>query len=590
MRSTPAHAATQPRSLLRWQWMVPLGLFLVWAVALGGDAWRLQGDASQLTVHAEAARQAVDNRDVEALAVEAAALGDASDSFADHSSGPHWWLAAHIPWVKDQVEPLRAAGSAVAGLTADALRPLSELDGLEALDTPEFVNGRIDPLILEPYRPTLEAASAAVQREQGALAEVDLGNTVQAVKGPFESLVNDLGSVGEILDNATALAQLMPPMLGADGPRNYVVILQNNAEPRATGGIPGAIIEVTVDDGRIQLGDYFSAGELGDREGRPVAPLRADELDLFSPNMAIYAQNATFTPEFPRTGELIAAFVERKTGTRPDGVISIDPVALGYMLVDAPERNIDGITVSGKNLAEVMLRDAYSVYANPSDQDAFFAKAAGALFGDVVSGGDATVAGVQRALKEGRFAVWSADATEQSILEGTRAGGNFLARDDAAGVFLNDGSGSKIGYYIDTEVTSQIHRCTASGQVIDGVVTVTVTHTFDGSVEELPAYVSGGGRYVAPGRFEANVLMYPPAGMNVRNLMADGERATLQSVQHGSRVATSTRIGVDPGQSVTLTYDLVPTGGVITWKSLAVTPGSQPNLYTNPVDTLDEAC
>jgi len=369
-----------------------------------------------------------------------------------------------------------------------------------------------------------------------------------------------------------------------------VVIVQNNAEPRATGGIPGAIIEVTVDDGRIQLGEYFSAGDLNDREGTPPTPLRADEADLFSPNMAIFAQNATFTPEFPRTGELIAAFVERETGARPDGVISIDPVALGYMLENAPERDIDGITVSGKNLAEVMLRDAYSVFASPSDQDAFFAKAAGALFGDVVSGGDATVAGVQRALKEGRFAVWSADATEQSILEGTRAGGDFLARDDAAGVFLNDGSGSKIGYYIDTEVTSQIRRCEASDQVIDGVVTATITHSFDGSVEELPAYVSGGGVYVSPGRFEANLLMYPPAGMNVRNLTADGERANMQSVRHGSRVATSTRIGVDPGQSVTLTYDLVPTGGVITWTSLAVTPSSKPNIYPNPVDTLDEAC
>ncbi|NYI40387.1 hypothetical protein [Demequina lutea] len=196
----------------------------------------MRGDAAALRDHAAAARQAVDGRDIQALATESAALGKASDSFAGHSSGPQWWIAAHIPWVGDQVTPLRAAGTAVEGLTADALGPLSKLQGLDALDTPKFVDGRIDPKVLEPYRPTLETASEAVHREQQALAAVNLDHTVGAVKRPFASLVADLDSVGAILDNANALAQLLPSMLGADGPRHYAVIVQNNAEPRVTGG------------------------------------------------------------------------------------------------------------------------------------------------------------------------------------------------------------------------------------------------------------------------------------------------------------------------------------------------------------------
>ena len=590
MSYTPTHARKSRRSILRWWWAVPVALVLVWVAALGWDAIHLRGDAAALRDHAAAARQAVDDRDIQALATESAALGKASDSFAGHSSGPQWWIAAHIPWVGDQVAPLRAAGNAVEGLTADALDPLSKLKGLEALDTPKFVDGRIDPLILEPYRPTLETASEAVHRERLALAAVNLDHTVGAVKRPFASLVSDLDSVGAILDNANSLAQLLPPMLGAEGPRQYVVIVQNNAEPRATGGIPGAIIMITVDDGRLALGDYFSAGDLNNKGLTPPTPLRADEANLFSENMGMYAQNATDTPEFPRTGELIAAFVERKTGVRPDGVVSLDPVALGYMLKGAPARDIDGIKVSGNDLAEVMLSTAYSVFPNPRDQDAFFAKAAGELFGDIVTGGGSAVAGVQQALKEARFSVWSDHTAEQSILDGTRAGGDFLIRDNAAGVFLNDGSGSKIGYYIDTAVTAQVNQCAASGAITGGTLTVTVTHTYDGKVVDLPWYVSGGGVYVPPGRFEANVLVYPPQGMGVSSLMADGKQALMNSVMQGSRLATSARIGLDPGQKTTLTYALVPTGGPVAWTDIVVTPGPKHKLYTNPVVKADNPC
>ena len=39
-------------------------------------------------------------------------------------------------------------------------------------------------------------------------------------------------------------------MLGGDGPRNYLLVFQNNAEIRATGGLPGSWAEVHAEDGK----------------------------------------------------------------------------------------------------------------------------------------------------------------------------------------------------------------------------------------------------------------------------------------------------------------------------------------------------
>ena len=48
---------------------------------------------------------------------------------------------------------------------------------------------------------------------------------------------------------------LLPAMLGADGPRNYLVLFQNNAEWRSLGGITGAMVLISTDGGAMQLAD-----------------------------------------------------------------------------------------------------------------------------------------------------------------------------------------------------------------------------------------------------------------------------------------------------------------------------------------------
>ncbi len=50
-------------------------------------------------------------------------------------------------------------------------------------------------------------------------------------------------------------ARLLPPMLGADGPRDYLVVFQNLAEPRATGGMFGSFAVVHTDQGKVTVLD-----------------------------------------------------------------------------------------------------------------------------------------------------------------------------------------------------------------------------------------------------------------------------------------------------------------------------------------------
>ncbi|WP_062465386.1 DUF4012 domain-containing protein [Demequina soli] len=568
----------------RWPWVVA-GMVVLAGVALAGlfayDAWRLRGASQELTAQAADAQAAVAARDVTALRADVEALSESAATFTAATSGPHWWLATHVPWVRDQAVPLVTAGEAVTSLVSGALEPLASLDGLDALAAPSMTDGRIDPQVLEPARAALASAASAVDGARASLADVPLDGTLEQIRQPFVSLEGALVSLGDVIDGAHVAAELLPAMLSADGPRTYVVVVQNNAEPRATGGLPGAFLELTVADGRMTLGRYASAQQLASADGAPVADLTEDERRIFTERMAIYPHDANFTPEFPRTAQLISEFWAAKYGAAPDGVLSVDPVALGWMLEGAPTVQAGGMEIGSANLADVMLNQAYSLSDDPVEQDAFFSTAAQALFGQIVTGQGDTIGGVERAIDAHRLLIWSARADEQELLASTPVGGDFLAATDTVGVFLNDGSGSKIGYYLDTSVAVTDRMCT-DGTLAEETVAVTLTHTYSGDVADLPEYVAGG-FYVPAGQFQGNLLLYPSEGLTVTSVTQDGEAVGLVPDSHDGRAMSQLRVTLDPGEATTVTYSLTASSTGLLPPSLVVTPGPRDATPTRTV-------
>ena len=66
----------------------------------------------------------------------------------------------------------------------------------------------------------------------------------------------------------------------------------------------------------------------------------AEQQQIYSTRLGKYMQDVNLTPDFPTAAATAQAMWERKTGQRVDGVISMDPVALGYVLdATGPVRN-----------------------------------------------------------------------------------------------------------------------------------------------------------------------------------------------------------------------------------------------------------
>ncbi|WP_062299255.1 DUF4012 domain-containing protein [Demequina maris] len=585
-----ARHGARPRRRV-WPWVVGgVGVVIV-AVGVVGflfakDASTMLRSADALTSHAKAAKDAVADRDAPALAAEVDGLEASAREFADATSGWHWQLAAHTPWVADQARPLMAAGGAVDAMASEALAPLASMDSLDALAVPGFEDGRIDPYVLEPYRAPLAQASSVLETQASALADVSLANTLDQVAKPFLDLQSQLDELAGLVGAAHVAAELLPTMLGGEGERTYLVMVQNNAEPRATGGIPSAIIELTVDSGRIEMGEYRTAKDLKAPNG--IGGLTADEERIFGDQMEIFPQDVNFTPEFPRSAELMTRFWAAGGGDDVDGVVSVDPVALGWMLEGADPVQVGPFEISGDNLAQVMLNETYIEFPEGDAQDAYFARAATVLFGSIVSGEAAVLDGVERAIDAHRFMVWSADESEQAMLVTTQISGGFLERENAVGVFVNDGSGDKIGYYVDSEATITDLMC-PDGSIAGQEVEVAFTHTLDRPLRELPEAIIGG-VYVPEGEFHANVVFYPARGTGVAKVTLDGKKTKVRPENESGRSMATARIELKPGETATLGYEITATESGVLPPLYVQTPGALEPGVARVERTASEGC
>ena len=183
------------------------------------------------------------------------------------------------------------------------------------------------------------------------MAAIDRSAVVQPVGDAVLTLWRKLDQAADVTEPGARVARLLPPMLGADGPRTYLVAFQNPAEPRATGGIFGSFAVVRADQGKISIIDQGAASRTLGPFDPPVAELTGERPDLYGPELAQYPQDVNFTPDFPTAARLFAEMYRLRTGTTVDGVLAIDPVALSYMLEGAPPIDVgDGVSITADNL------------------------------------------------------------------------------------------------------------------------------------------------------------------------------------------------------------------------------------------------
>lgn len=558
-------------------------MLLVGVVWLGLDALRARDELQTAAGLVRELQAQVLAGDREPAAATLDRLQEHAAAAVDAAHGPHWSVAGALPLVGPNVRAVQVVSEVVDGLARRALPGL--LEATELVDPAALapVGGRVDLAPLAAAAPAVVAADDEVRSATERIGGVDRAGLWASVSDPLDDLAGEVEDVATVTATAARAVQLLPPMLGSDGPREYLLLVQNTAEPRATGGIPGAVILLRAEDGVVRVVEQRSGGPLIDLS-TPVLPLTRAEQALFGEDLAADIRDVTFTPDFPRSAEIAQVLWEQQVGGGVDGVLSVDPGALALLLAatgpvpldPGPVAEAAGGALTAQNAEQVLLSTVYLLLADPAAQDAFFARTASAVFAAVAGGqggAAAAVDGLAEAARQGRLMVWSAHPEEQALLAGTVLSGELRGEVDGApvvGVFLNDANADKMGFYLRTEVAAQRTACRDDG---GQALTVTVTLTSAAPAGGLPPYVTGTDPDVPPGHLRMNLLLYAPTGGLVQDVRVSSGEPGVTSQVHDDLAVVGRTVQLGPGEMQRLEFDVTTGPGQAEAVILRTTPG-----------------
>jgi len=564
--------------------IVSVGM-LAAALVIGGlvaaDGWRARAHFRSAATLMTVLRDQVAGGDGAAARSTLDALRAETAAARANTSGPLWRLARRVPFVGDDLTAVSTAARVLDDLASDVLPPLVEvLDSVRpAALAPS--KGRVNIAALARAAPHVRAADEAIQRARRTVAAIDVATLVGPVRRGIVTLRRELERAASQTATAARATALLPRMLGAAGPRTYLVLFQNLAEVRATGGAPNAFAVVRADRGRIgMIAQGTATNDLGGFDA-PVLRLDPGMRHLYTDRLGIHPADVTFTPHFPTAATLAREMFRRRSGLVVDGVVATDPVALAYLLrATGPVALPSGGRLTADNAVSHLLSGVYGQLTSPQAQDEYFAHVAKAAFGALTRGDADPAAALEalaRAAAERRILVWSADPAERALIAGTVLEGSLPDHDGTqptVGVFLNDGTGAKLSYYLEHSATVSPGACRADGR---RPLRLRVTLRSTAPPSGLSDSVIGTMGLVPPYTVRTNVLVFSPAGGAVVDARRDGRAIGIGTGRERGRQVGVVTVDLTPGAGVTLDFDLL-TGA----PPPGVSGEFRPYLWTTP--------
>jgi hypothetical protein len=475
------------------------------------------------------------------------------------TTGPAWYLAAAVPYLGDPLDTVRGLTAGVRDLSDTALPALADLPHQVDPRTLITADARVDVAALARAVPALRAVEEAVAAVRSSVAELPRSTWLSAVDNARSSALAHLDALSGTVAGAERLARVLPPMLGQHGSRRYFIGIQNEAESRGTGGLPGAFAVAVATGGRIRLTHFESDSVLSgvstsldfgaDYQGRYAG---ADSTNYYG--------NSNISPHFPYAARIWAAMWQRKSGERVDGAVALDPTALSYLLrVTGPATLADGTKVSAQNIVALTEQAGYARFSDDAARKRYL-RVVGQAVGTRLLGGHgdpaALLRAAARAASERRLLVWSADPVLEGALEQTAVAGTVPAGDAPySGLVVVNVAANKLDYYLDRSLRWQRSGCGGTRNV-----TVTIVLTNNAPRSGLPGIVTGRSdhpRYpIKPGDNRLLVSYYATKGAELVAATLDGAPTTLSPQRENGHPVYALRVEAPASHPRTLVLNL----------------------------------
>jgi len=341
--------------------LVALGLILLLASLgwLGGRAYRTWEAAQAVRADLDRLEAMVEAGPQEADLGEAVALLHMMQSDLERleeAGKPFLALAPYLGWVPGYGPDIRAApilleiAREMLAAGEAVTEPLAPVLGRVGAGEGSLL--REAALTLAAARPQLETALERIERAWAArerLQEDGLSPRLQGWVGRLDQYL-------PLFERGVEGALLLPELLGVEGRRVYLILVQNEDELRPTGGFISGVARVEVEDGdlrEVSFEDSYAIDDLTQPYPQPPEPLR----EIMLADLWLF-RDSNWSPDFPTSAETAILLYAIGRGVEANGVVALDQQAV-RLLVDAlgPLR-VEGCSepIGGRNVLEMARR------------------------------------------------------------------------------------------------------------------------------------------------------------------------------------------------------------------------------------------
>ena len=540
------------------------------AFAAVGSAKEMKSQATQVLQDVKSIQTAIGENDYAAAAQSAQQASELTGSIAGELSSPLWMVASIIPVYGQDISGMRDLMTALDDAFDEGLVPLTKTLEANPPDSLISADRRINVAAVTQLLDAVQDAAPSMQK-CADVAESLPEMHIEQLKSVVDPAKEKLTTINATFQKAAALAPVAGPVLGANGNRTYLIVAQNSAELRSSGGFPGSMGTLEIRDGEIILNDFAKVYDVLTDTNPSSVSITDEEYALFGAASMDCPRDAGIDPDFTRVASIWAASYEERNAAHLDGVISITPsVVQDILAIVGPVTLSDGTELTGSNATKVLQSDIYWKYlaegADPDGTggavtDALFAQAAHETFNKLFSNLNADTlikfaSCMAKDMEDRTVMFWLTDAGEQAILASLDCSGAL--NDDPMrpelGVFFSLWVGSKMGWYVDID-----NQVLESKKNADGSYTYKMQTTFTDTVSSEE--IASGGEYIIGDiyDYEYGVLypclyIYAPAGGSISNLESNSSVAFEEARHDGLQAFKAWRTVLRPDQPIVCTY------------------------------------
>lgn len=483
---------------------------------------------------------------------------------------PFWKAVSVIPTFGEDITTVKNLINALDGMADGILAPFADLIREYPISDLRVNESDVNVTLILHYLDFLDQVEPQMEEAAEKLGGAKLHMQV----GSFAEYAEKMQSASHMLGTVSKYKDLLRAFLGNGEDRMYVLLAQNTAETRASGGFPGSVGSISIQNGLLSIGSFVSVYDavyLGMPEDSGITDR---EIELFQYMYAGQAHDATFNPHFPKAAQIIKVGYDAVNGTDTNGVVSLTPQIIQDILAVTGNSFFleDGTYIDGENATRTIERqlylnymaDDYSALANNAYVDLLFAQTAAMAMKAMFENLNAEtllkyVDVIETGFQQRTVMLWLENDWEQQLcLEAGASGGlNFDPMNPQVGVYYSIMDPCKLGMYLSIDTTIG-----DPAELPDGSLEYPVQVVLNNYLEEEGSWVTS--NYIL-GNYGGSIMGYmyffAPSGGSIYDFAVSDERDVLLSEYEGLEVGYILDKILQPSDPLTVSFKVTTAPG-----------------------------